>query len=406
MTIGGDGDEAVFTNPARPSSTARGASGGHGNNDNLLLSALRQNREGTLADALATPSSVPLQGHTPTPAAEDDTATSIPNRRDDEAIQLGVKGAVGSQDGQSDLGTGYGGRVELQAIEALICSYSAEECSALTGVLTLAGSTIARPVSAIARVLLVNDVSLGAGSPRLVLKEVSPLEINRDGDRFKVCWIDTWGIPAEMVEAHPFWDWAYGEFICKTLGRVASLLAVFLDAVPAVTPFVSVAQPQPASVIPARAVNLTPEASLITEAPAADIIPGGTGVAVSEPTGVVHLAPTASEVNSMAVCDGAAHNAPPEILSIIITYDWDCETALRIVYGPTAACPTGESNGDPNAISWAGSRGLFQLMPVHAWRFTARGWDYWTDWMDVEKNVAVAHDLWLEQGWIPWNCAP
>ena len=90
----------------------------------------------------------------------------------------------------------------------------------------------------------------------------------------------------------------------------------------------------------------------------------------------------------------------------ICSYSWGCETALRIVYGPTAACPTGESNGDPNAISWAGSRGLFQLMPVHAWRFTARGWDYWTDWMDVEKNVAVAHDLWLERGWAAWDCAP
>ena len=80
MTIGGDGDGAVFTNPARPSSTARGASGGHGNNDNLLLSALRQNREGTLADALATPSSVPpLPGDAPSrqgirEAAEEETA--------------------------------------------------------------------------------------------------------------------------------------------------------------------------------------------------------------------------------------------------------------------------------------------------------------------------------------------
>lgn len=44
-------------------------------------------------------------------------------------------------------------------------------------------------------------------------------------------------------------------------------------------------------------------------------------------------------------------------------------------------------------------------MPVHAWRFTARGWSFYDDSLVLEWNVAVAFDLWSEQGWRPWACA-
>lgn len=63
-----------------------------------------------------------------------------------------------------------------------------------------------------------------------------------------------------------------------------------------------------------------------------------------------------------------------------------------------------ESHGDPQARNRSGATGLFQLMKVHAGRFEARGWS-WGDATDGVRNIAVAHDLWLEQGWTPWQCA-
>ena len=43
-----------------------------------------------------------------------------------------------------------------------------------------------------------------------------------------------------------------------------------------------------------------------------------------------------------------------------------------------------------------------QLMPIHAWRFTRQGWDYWVDVFVPERNVAIAYELYLEQSWNPW----
>ncbi len=90
--------------------------------------------------------------------------------------------------------------------------------------------------------------------------------------------------------------------------------------------------------------------------------------------------------------------------AFICSYSWPCETALRIVYGPTAACPTGESNGDPTAISWNGtSYGLFQIWRGHAWRWP----DFWSEWANPEVNTAWAYELYLESGgWGPWDCEP
>jgi hypothetical protein len=79
---------------------------------------------------------------------------------------------------------------------------------------------------------------------------------------------------------------------------------------------------------------------------------------------------------------------------IVASYDWPINEAFAIT-----SC---ESNWNPEAVSWTGARGLMQLMPLHAWRFAARGWDYWTDWSIPERNVAIAHEIWLEQSWIPW----
>ena len=81
----------------------------------------------------------------------------------------------------------------------------------------------------------------------------------------------------------------------------------------------------------------------------------------------------------------------------VARYGWPINEAFAVV-----DC---ESGWDPLAVSWAGARGLMQLMSVHAWRFARRGWDYWVDVFVPERNVAIGYELWLEQGWGIWSCA-
>jgi hypothetical protein len=65
-----------------------------------------------------------------------------------------------------------------------------------------------------------------------------------------------------------------------------------------------------------------------------------------------------------------------------------------------------ESRHDPAAHNQSsGARGLWQIMPLHAYRFTKRGWDYWRDWMDARKNTAIAIEIKRDQGIRAWDCA-
>lgn len=100
-----------------------------------------------------------------------------------------------------------------------------------------------------------------------------------------------------------------------------------------------------------------------------------------------------------------ARYAPEELRPILAQYSWNVDDALLVVYGPTPACPYGESNGKPTVVSDGGHVGIFQLSPIHAWRFEARGWT-WLDSFVAERNIAVAFDLYSERGWEPWSCRP
>ena len=76
---------------------------------------------------------------------------------------------------------------------------------------------------------------------------------------------------------------------------------------------------------------------------------------------------------------------------LIISYDWDDDTAIRIAY-----C---ESGGRPDAISWTGeSYGLWQINSIHASRFAG----FWEAWSDPVTNTQWAWELYQEQGWAPW----
>lgn len=88
--------------------------------------------------------------------------------------------------------------------------------------------------------------------------------------------------------------------------------------------------------------------------------------------------------------------------AMICERSWPCTEALAVVYGPTPACPTGESNGDPNAVNGQHA-GLFQIaMNWHAAKFAGR------DPFDPQANIDVAFAIWLDSGgnFSAWSCKP
>ena len=80
--------------------------------------------------------------------------------------------------------------------------------------------------------------------------------------------------------------------------------------------------------------------------------------------------------------------------TLICSFNWPCPWAIT-----TALC---ESGPDLSAPFDGYHVGAFQIASLHAWRFTARGWDYWQDGDDLYRNSAVAYEIWAEQGATPW----
>ena len=119
---------------------------------------------------------------------------------------------------------------------------------------------------------------------------------------------------------------------------------------------------------------------------------GDTASATAEDVPMASGGPSRLERTPPSSPEGLA--LPESVATIICSYPWDCATAVGV------ACS--ESELWPLAANPSGARGVFQLMPEHAWRFTERGWDYWTDWSDPVKNIAIAYELQAEQGWTPW----
>ena len=87
---------------------------------------------------------------------------------------------------------------------------------------------------------------------------------------------------------------------------------------------------------------------------------------------------------------------------LICSYTWPCSEAFAVVYGPTPACPNGESGGNWAAYN-AGNYGGFQVNAVHAWRV---GGDLQSLFISA-VNIRVAHDIYVDNaGWGPWACSP
>lgn len=87
----------------------------------------------------------------------------------------------------------------------------------------------------------------------------------------------------------------------------------------------------------------------------------------------------------------------------------DVEWAIHAAFGAegsravrVARC---ESSLNPAAVNGSHA-GLFQLSGTYHRERAARLGYSWSDMFTVFGNVAVAYDLWLEQGWAPWTCRP
>lgn len=95
---------------------------------------------------------------------------------------------------------------------------------------------------------------------------------------------------------------------------------------------------------------------------------------------------------------------------LVTQYDWPADEALRIISGPTATCPTGESNGRADAISPWGDFGLMQIHCASHWDKLLRvaGTYDCMALLDPAVNLAVGWLVYEAAGytWSPWGCRP
>lgn len=85
---------------------------------------------------------------------------------------------------------------------------------------------------------------------------------------------------------------------------------------------------------------------------------------------------------------------PADIAAAIRAYAWPYAWATSTIF-----C---ESTFDPGAEGKAGERGLTQIAFVHIDRIHRLGFT-WAQMYEVGPNLAVAYDLWSEQGERPWE---
>jgi len=93
-----------------------------------------------------------------------------------------------------------------------------------------------------------------------------------------------------------------------------------------------------------------------------------------------------------------AGDYPSELVAIVSGFSWDVEDALAVAW-----CEMG-GKWEPRALGGYGERGVFQLHPIHAWRWS----DYWEGSMIPSRNAEMAYSLFLSLGsmWSPtWSCA-
>lgn len=121
----------------------------------------------------------------------------------------------------------------------------------------------------------------------------------------------------------------------------------------------------------------------------------------------VHLTPDQAE--AVAVHHTAHPEAIPVTLSAAVRPGGTVVELIREVFAEDpdravriARC---ESSLNPRAKNPTSSAaGLMQLTKVHAARAARLGYTWQQVSTDALANLVVAHDLWSEQGWRPWEC--
>jgi hypothetical protein len=86
--------------------------------------------------------------------------------------------------------------------------------------------------------------------------------------------------------------------------------------------------------------------------------------------------------------------------AMICSKPWPCAEAIAV-----ASCESGlDRHGrlDGNWATNGNNYGLFQINGVHADKWP----DFYQDWMNPEKNIEWAFEIWSKSGWAPWECKP
>lgn len=123
----------------------------------------------------------------------------------------------------------------------------------------------------------------------------------------------------------------------------------------------------------------------------------------SLPTASPVLVSAAQPVDASSAAMGGGE-ARADLEALICSFDWPCDRAIAIfacesvhfrpdvVYGPT--------------VSATNDRGITQTNAVHAEKYAARGWNYYTDAFVPTKNLTIAYQIYDDMGgFSPWTCS-
>lgn len=79
--------------------------------------------------------------------------------------------------------------------------------------------------------------------------------------------------------------------------------------------------------------------------------------------------------------------------------DWECWQAAVI-----QSCEN--PHGDPSLVSLTGDYGIMQIH-AETWRYwlDERGFDFWDEWDNAQRNIEMAYAIWQEYSWWEWVCA-
>ncbi len=83
---------------------------------------------------------------------------------------------------------------------------------------------------------------------------------------------------------------------------------------------------------------------------------------------------------------------------MLCAWPWECEIATRV-----QACENGSA--DPWRISVTGDYGIMQINRfTWEWWLNERGFNFETEWMSPESNIAMAYTIWEDHWWWEWSC--